>query len=70
MFESCCLPHRIQSTAAHVSASLQTDGKVESGQENPSETREVWGARNRCPQTVLSVLNSYISISQLPFFHP
>lgn len=44
MFESCCVPYPTQSTAAHVSAFLQTDGKVKSGQENPGET-EVLGAR-------------------------
>lgn len=50
MFESCCLPYQIQSTAAHISAFPQTDSKVEPSQENPGETGEVLGARNSCLQ--------------------
>lgn len=46
------MPYQSQSTAAQVSAFLQTDGKVESGQANPGETGEVLGARNRCLQTL------------------
>lgn len=42
MFESCCLPYRIQSTAAHISAFPQTDGKVEPSQEILVKQEKLW----------------------------
>lgn len=59
----------IKSKSTHVSASLQTDGRIKS--------RKSWWnrRRTRCqelvpPNSALSILYSCIPTGQLPFFHP